>query len=187
MTVEASIDGDGASGIEAASIRLNADDTSRITANTTSASVAATFAPVGVAIAIAASNAINTIGNTVRAAITNADTVVRARSGVVDVLADEGATIDAKAVASSTALSSLGSASGGGAGAVNTISSKIEATIAGEGKPLLFAVLPADAEAQRVRMTRLREAILEGRDELRVAVRSDRDEDRQARSGHLGA
>ena len=130
MTVEASIDGDGATGIEASSIRLNADDTSRITADTASASLAVTIAPAGIAVAIAASDALNDIGNTVIAAITNADTQVKARSGAVELIADEGATINALSVAAAAGGASLGGAAGGGAKAVNTITSSIEAKIA---------------------------------------------------------
>ena len=131
--VKASIDGNGANGIQAASIALSARDTSRITADTASVSVAATIAVVGAAIAFAVATATNTIDNAVEASIKNANTTgkkVKATTGGITLDAYETASITALTTAAALAISTLGSFSGGGAQATNTTTTKTKAFIA---------------------------------------------------------
>src|SRR5206468_3576274 len=76
--IKAYIDGDGATGISAASIVLNASDTSTIMASAGAASIAAGLGgTVGVGVSIGISLAINEINNQVSAYIANADNQVK--------------------------------------------------------------------------------------------------------------
>ena len=129
--VKASIDGDGADGIQAASIALSARDTSRIKADTASVAVAATIA-LGGAAAIAVASASNTIDNAVEASIKNANTAtkkVKATTGGITLDAHETATITALTVAAAFAVAIAGF-SGGGAQATNTTTTRTKAFIA---------------------------------------------------------
>ncbi len=74
--VTAYIDGDGASGIRSSGVSLNASDTSTISAEAGSASVAAGFGIAGIAVSIGVGTAQNIISNDVESYISNADTQV---------------------------------------------------------------------------------------------------------------
>ena len=71
--IRAYIDGDGATGILANNISLKADDASTITATAGSASMAAAFGAVGVAVSVGLGLANNEISNVVESYIKNAD------------------------------------------------------------------------------------------------------------------
>ncbi|MBE9183045.1 hypothetical protein IQ268_31410, partial [Oculatella sp. LEGE 06141] len=118
--VKSFIDGDGATGIQAASISLTAEDTSTITAMAGAASVAASFAPAGAALAIGVALARNEIFNTVESAIRNADSGVTARVGGINLSAKETATSIATATAAAAAVGIYGF-SGTGADATSII------------------------------------------------------------------
>ena len=132
--ISAYIDGDGASGITASSISLNADDTSTITADAGAASLAAAFGlTAGVAVSVGIALATNQIDNEISAYITNADQSVKTTTGGISIDASETATIDALSLAASIALGAGSTAgiavSGAGAWARNVILSDINAYI----------------------------------------------------------
>ena len=80
--VKAYIDGDGATGITAGSVALNADDASRITAVAGAASLAASVGgSSGTAVSIGLSIALNEISNEVESFIRNADQGVTSTAG----------------------------------------------------------------------------------------------------------
>ncbi|MBC8509085.1 MAG: tandem-95 repeat protein, partial [Chloroflexi bacterium] len=126
VDVEASITGDGASGIEARSITLTARDLSVISTVAGATSLAASVAgAVGVSISLGASVAFNQITNSVESFISGADDYVKTSTGAIGLLADGSATI--KAVASAASMSAgfaVGGSvriSGAGADATNLI------------------------------------------------------------------
>ncbi|MDA8435110.1 MAG: hypothetical protein M0Z98_03915, partial [Actinomycetales bacterium] len=125
--VKAFIDGDGATGIRAARIALNAKDTSSIIATAGAVSLAAGFGLAGVAVSIGVTMARNTIEDQVEAYIANADTGVTTTSasdGDIVVATSGAASIAALAAAASVAvgggLAGVG-VSGAGAQATNVI------------------------------------------------------------------
>jgi hypothetical protein len=115
----ATIDGDGATGVRAASISITALDTSTIEAVAGAASVAAAFG-VGASFALTIGVALaeNTIANEVHAHIANGDTMIKARTGGIVISATETATIKAISAAASiaVAIDGIGAASIAGAG-----------------------------------------------------------------------
>ncbi|MCK9231001.1 MAG: hypothetical protein M0P18_10020, partial [Syntrophales bacterium] len=130
--VKAFIEGDGSAGIVADSVTLLAEDTSRISAVTGAASLAAGLGGVGVAVSIGIAGAYNEISNDVAASIYNADNGVKATRGAVTIEAVEAAAINAITAAASLAVSAgfVGvSVSGAGAGATNVILTKTNASI----------------------------------------------------------
>ena len=146
--VRAFIDGDGATGIIADSVTLTAIDTSTIDAITGSASVAATFAPVGATAAIAVALADNKISNEVEASISNADHLL-ARVGDITVTASETASIDALTAAAAAAVTvAIGASfSGAGADATNTITNTVQAFIADSGHVAAEGAVTVSAES----------------------------------------
>ncbi len=89
-SVKAYLDGDGAVGIVAPSISLNAEDMSTIKAIAGAVSLAAAFAgDVGVALSISVTLAKNEINNQVEASIKNANNQVRSTVGGIKVKATE--------------------------------------------------------------------------------------------------
>ena len=129
LAIDAYIDGDTASGatqtgITAANITISSGDTSNITAEVDTTSIAAAFGAVAVGGSVGVSLATNEISNNMEVYIANAGDGVTASSSFVSVSALESATITAEASASSLALSggAVGvSISGGGAEATNII------------------------------------------------------------------
>ena len=124
--VKSYIDGDGASGIQATSLRLKAEDTSNIKADAGAASLAAGIgSTTGVAVSVGISLAINEINNQVAAYIANADNFVKTTSGGITISASESATIEAFSLAASLAAGVGGTTgiavSGAGAWASNTL------------------------------------------------------------------
>jgi len=124
--VKSFIDGDGASGVTASSLSLQALDNSTIKADAGAASLAAGVGGnAGVAVSIGISLARNEISNQVSAYIANADNGVKTTVGGVTIKASETATIDAFSLAASLVAGIGGSAgvavSGAGAWASNTI------------------------------------------------------------------
>ncbi|HEY3486047.1 MAG TPA: hypothetical protein VGK49_11735, partial [Ilumatobacteraceae bacterium] len=137
LVVHATIDGDGADGIHADRIRVTATDASSIKADTAAASIAVTVGLIGGSISIAATLAENTIANDVSASIENV-AVLEARLGDattpgIIVHASETASIESLAVAASISASiSLGAGfAGAGTSSLNTIASKVNASIDG--------------------------------------------------------
>jgi len=103
--IKAFIDGDGASGIDAASLSLLASDISTITASAGAASIAAGLGgEIGVGISIGISLAINEINNQVASYIANANNQVKTTTGGITISASESATIDALSLAASLAV-----------------------------------------------------------------------------------
>ncbi|WP_236960758.1 beta strand repeat-containing protein [Methylobacterium durans] len=134
VATRATIDGDGATGIRASAVSVTAQDNSEITATVAAAGIAGSGAGVAaVGVTIAASNATNTIGNAVEATIRNADTGLTATSGDVSVGATSGGFIKAVAAAATVSLGGAGIAnvqiSGGGASALNIITTRTRAAI----------------------------------------------------------
>ena len=114
--VIASIDGDGATGIGAASVSVRASNTSSIYATTGAAGVAVAIGLVGVAVSVTRSETTNEITTSVLAQIRNADGDgnpatttdlggVVARTGGVSVEATDTSTIHATGTASAVAAS----------------------------------------------------------------------------------
>jgi Ca2+-binding RTX toxin-like protein len=132
--VKAYIDGDGATGILADSIWIEAQDTSSIRTTAVGASLAGGFAGVvGVSVSIGVALAENTVSNDVFAYIANADDRITATAGDVTIRAIEQATIDANAIAASLSAAVAGIAgialSGAGADATNIIANQVHAYI----------------------------------------------------------
>jgi hypothetical protein len=138
--VEASIDGDGASGIQATAIALTATDSSLIKADTGAVALSVGVGAVGVAVSVGVAFARNEITTQVRAAIVNADGApattdygVRTTGGGDIVLsATESARIDAiVAAAGASAAGGLVGIAVAGSGAVarNTILTATEAVV----------------------------------------------------------
>jgi hypothetical protein len=125
--VKSYIDGDGATGIQANSVSLTANDTSTINANAGAASVAATFA-IGGAMAIGVALAHNEIRNEVEAAIRNADNGITARTGGINLTATDSTTVTALSVAAAVAAGLIG-ASGAGADATSIIATNTNAIV----------------------------------------------------------
>jgi len=134
MLVQAFIDGDGPLGIEADSINLLANDTSRIDAIVGTASIAAGFGMAGVGVSVGVALAWNDVSSQVAAYITNGNPGIEARTGKIRTLAIENATIDATAVAAS-AGAGVGFVGIGfslaGAYALNAIHTQTNAFVAG--------------------------------------------------------
>ena len=121
VDVGSRIDGDGAGGIQAASVTLIAGDTSSINALAGAVSLAASFGlTAGVSVAIGVSVGHNKITSTVEASIRNAEVV--STPGGITVSAREAAEIHALSFAASLAAGFAGGAGIGvsGAGAVST-------------------------------------------------------------------
>ena len=132
-TVNAQIDGDGAEGIEAASVALNAADTSEISSDAGAASLAGSVGgTTGVAAAVGISLSKNEIDNQVTASIDNADEGVTTTNGSVVLNATEAAEITVQAAAASAAVAFGGTTgvalSGAGADATNQISIQTSAS-----------------------------------------------------------
>ncbi|MBC8509084.1 MAG: hypothetical protein H8D34_29880, partial [Chloroflexi bacterium] len=135
VVVEASITGDGATGIEASSISLTAKDVSTITALAGAASLAVSVAgAAGVSVSIGVSLAFNQISSSVESFIFQADDLVKTTTGDIRLLADGSATINAiSSAASISAGFAVGASvriSGAGADATNIILTKTNAYIA---------------------------------------------------------
>ena len=141
VNTQTSITGSGASGINAGAITLSATDNSTISALVASASLAATYS--GVAVALAVSLAQNSINNNVMSFIASAPVVKS--TGATQVFATENATITALSAAAAASASFVG-ASGGGASASNSISANTKAYVASSG----LNVGSLDIEAQDV-------------------------------------
>jgi hypothetical protein len=131
-------DGTGAKSISAGSVTVRAEDTSRISAVTGAASLAAAFGGVGVAVSIGVAGAYNMISNDVAAYIYNAGDVaggvvgVTTTGGDITVQAIEAATINSLTAAASLAVTIGGvgvSVSGAGAAASNVILTTTEAYV----------------------------------------------------------
>ncbi len=133
--ISAYIDGDGSTGISAASLSLNADDTSTINADAGAAALSAALGvKVGLSIAVGIALATNEVNNEISAYIANADQFVKATSGDITINASETATIDAVSLAASIALGASVFASGiavsgAGAWARNVILSDVNSYI----------------------------------------------------------
>ncbi|HEV3341569.1 MAG TPA: hypothetical protein VG125_14480, partial [Pirellulales bacterium] len=132
MQVDAFIDGNGATGVQAADIALTSHDTSLIKAVTVGASLAGAFGGNGgVAISIGVSLATDEIDNQVEALIENAPKVVS--MGTITLDAQEQSGIHAVAVAASVGVGLSGktgvAVSGAGANATNVILTKTNALI----------------------------------------------------------
>jgi hypothetical protein len=131
--VQAFLDGDGADGIDAASVALKAEDTSSIQAFTGAASLAASFAGVAaVSVSIGVALADNIITNTVSSYIDNADDGVVAREGEIRVEAVENSSVEAVAIAASLsiAVGTVGIAiAGAGVKADNVIANQVSSYI----------------------------------------------------------
>jgi len=128
--IEAAIDGDGATGITAASVSLKATDASTITSSAGAAAVAAALGgAVGVSVAVGVGLAENTIANLIDARIVNADQGVKATSGGISIAADSRSTIATTAWAAAVSLSGAGlvgvSGAGAGIGAENRVSNTV--------------------------------------------------------------
>ena len=144
MQVEATITGDGVvhdptsqnpvPAVRATSVTLRATDTATIRAVTGAASIAVALGAGSVALAISIAAAVNTIDNEVTAGIIGADDTVKATNGGITIAALEDATIEAISAAAAVAVGCCGTASitisGAGALAINTILTKVNATIA---------------------------------------------------------
>ncbi|MHC5860002.1 hypothetical protein [Nostoc sp.] len=132
--IKAFIDGDGASGIQAKSASLTANDSSTIKADAGAASLAASFGgTAGVSVSIGVSLASNLISNEVEAFINNADNSFETTTDGISLSATTSASIKAISVAASIAAGFGGTAgvaiSGAGAAAINTILTKTNAYI----------------------------------------------------------
>ena len=144
MQVEATITGDGVvhdptsqnpvPAVRATSVTLRATDTATIRAVTGAAAISVALGAGSVALAISIAAAVNTIGNEVTAGIVGADDTVKATNGGITIAALEDATIEAISAAAAVAIGCCGTASftisGAGALAINTILTKVNATIA---------------------------------------------------------
>ncbi len=134
--IQAFVDGDGATGIQAKTATFTANDASSIKADAGAASIAASFGgTAGVSVSIGVSLASNLISNEVAAFINGADNTLRTTTGNVSLTASTNASIQALSIAASIAASFGGTAgvsiSGAGAEANNTILTKTNAYIAG--------------------------------------------------------
>ena len=131
VVVQSAIDGDGPSGISAATVSLDASDASTVTAFAGAVALAAAFGGVGAALSIGVSLARNDISNDVEASISNTFHGVVARVGAITLDARELATINAVTAAAALAASGgffAGVAlSGAGADATNAIYTKTRA------------------------------------------------------------
>ena len=128
--VKSFIEGDGATGIEAGTMTLTASDKSTINAITGAASLAAGFGGTGVAVAIGVAVAHNSISNDVSSFIVNADTLVKATTGAITILASESSSINSITAAASLSAGFGGTGvavSGAGAAATNTIQNRTNA------------------------------------------------------------
>ncbi|MCO6457026.1 MAG: hypothetical protein J5I93_17150, partial [Pirellulaceae bacterium] len=128
--VRASIDGDRDQGITAASLRMHAEDTSTIQADTGAVSLAASLSGgAAVALSVGVAEATNVIRNNVSAYLANAGSVTTTAGGI-SITADEEATITARtvSVAAAAALAPAGVAiSGGSTTALNELNSTVTA------------------------------------------------------------
>lgn len=150
VATRAIIDGDGATGIEAGSIRVSAADASTIDAFAGSASLAGSGGgSAGVSVAVGFTLALNSIAGGVEAGIANADTLLRTTGAAsvklnddplnretvngVLVSASRAGRIYAAAAAAAISIAGGGSAgvgvSGGGAFAANRILGSVNATV----------------------------------------------------------
>jgi hypothetical protein len=132
MAVHAFIDGDGAGGIRATEVSLEAKDTSVIDVYTGAASIAGSYGNTAVSVAIGVSLARNEIRNDVKASITNADQGVTATADDISITATGSARIRARsqAAAIAVAVGNIGAGvSGAGAEATNVILTKTNAAI----------------------------------------------------------
>jgi Ca2+-binding RTX toxin-like protein len=110
--------------IDTGSVTMLAQDTSRITAITGAASLAAAFGGVGVAVSIGFAGAYNEISNEVSAFIHDADVTTTNVAGAIAIVAMEAATINALTMAASLSVGVAGisvKVSGAGAAALNVI------------------------------------------------------------------
>jgi hypothetical protein len=125
--------GDGeTAGIKASSVTISAQDTSRISAVTGAASLAAGFGGVGVAVSIGVAGAYNQISNEVAAYIADANDGVKTTGGDITIQAIEAATINSLTAAASLAIAIGGvgvAISGAGAAATNVIMTTTEAYV----------------------------------------------------------
>jgi len=132
--IEASIDGDGATGISAGSVSLTATDASTITSSAGAAAVAAALGgAVGASVAVGVGLSENVIRNLIDARITNADQGVKATTGSITVAAESRSLISATAWAAAVAAAAGGlvgiSGAGAGIGAVNSVANTVLAHI----------------------------------------------------------
>ncbi|MCB1998993.1 MAG: LEPR-XLL domain-containing protein, partial [Rhodoferax sp.] len=129
--VQAFIQGDkGDRGIRAASVALDASDTSRIESLTGAISVAAAFGLGGASLSIGVGIAHNTVDNDVASFIQDVDAGVTTTTGDITVAAHESASIDAAAFAAAAAAGVGGvgaGVSGAGVFAGNTILGSVDA------------------------------------------------------------
>ena len=140
-TIKAAVDGDdddaqgtaSVAGIQAAQVRLQANDVSSIQAIGGAATIAAAFGGVGVALSVGVAIADNHVSNNVEASISRADDGIVTTVGDVIVAANTVSSIDAITVAASLAIGGGGTGialSGAGADASNVILSRTNAFIA---------------------------------------------------------
>ena len=142
-------DGEDPVAIRAASITMRATDNATIQAINGAASLAVALGATAVALSIAVAIAANTIENTVTAGVSGADDTIEATSGDLTIAAVENATIEAVSAAASFAVGCCGVTSvvisGAGAVAVNTILTKVNATI-GSSDAVSAGKVDLDAE-----------------------------------------
>ena len=133
VATSALIVGDGTNTVNTGAVTVEADDTATIDAQALAGALSAGFGAVGVAVSIGISIAANTISDPVTAGIENV-AHLNTGSGLVQVNANEDATINAQVAAVAVAISGGGlgiSISGGGAFAENTINVNTSAIISG--------------------------------------------------------
>ncbi|MDB5862130.1 MAG: repeat-containing protein, partial [Ramlibacter sp.] len=132
--VKAYIAGDGALGITAGSLTVEAEDSSFISADTGAAAVAASFGVAGASVSVGVAIAENEIDNAVDAYISGASDL-STTSGGISVTADETATIRSLTAAASVAVSITigGSVAAAVTMATNTLTSSVTASIADSG------------------------------------------------------
>ncbi|MEI8370631.1 MAG: Ig-like domain repeat protein [Planctomycetia bacterium] len=128
--VEAAVDGDGATGITAASVSLKATDASTITSSAGAAAVAAALGgAVGVSVAVGVGLAENTIANLIDARIVNADQGVKATTGGISIAADSRSTIATTAWAAAVSLAGGAAVGVSGAGAGIGVENRVTNTV----------------------------------------------------------
>ena len=150
--VVASINGDGTSGVQANHVSVTSMDTSTITSDAQSVTVAVSLA-IGAsgAVSIGTTISTNTINNDVEASIKNADTQVKSRAGDLVVDAEETASISTSAAAAAAAFALAPDSfavSGAGVNSTNSITSTVAGFIQGSTN----AVAPVEASGA-VRVT----------------------------------
>gem|GEM_PF-3223135 len=131
--VEATIDGDGNTGIEAADVVLTANDTSVVSAWTGAVAVAAALGGVGASMSIGVGRAESFVHNTIDASIINADNGVTATTGDIRLTADSKDVIASTVWAGSMALGVGGTAgiavAGAGVEGFNTLGNTVKAHV----------------------------------------------------------